>query len=210
MKHVKLFEQFVNESVNRIAKFNMQSEYGKTITDFLDTYFYSRSANKDIEAVKDLIYDSLKREIDAEINNANMDDWSSDDLENFLIRLINTLEDGESYIAYHSEESTEDEDLENEIRDLERDLEDMHASRAEMDIDMDIEAGQVIAQGKEWTDADGNRWGSAMNKADRGIEKAERELSKLKDPKANASRLKMFKKLAKSEVDKAIKLINKI
>ncbi len=210
MKHIKLFEQYINESNSRIAKFNMQSEYGKTITDFLDTYFYSRSANKDIEAVKDLIYDSLKREIDAEINNANMDDWSSDDFENFLIRLINTLEDDESYIAYHSEESTEDEDLENEIKDLERDLKDMHASRAEMDIDMDIEAGQVIAQGKEWTDADGNRWGSAMNKADRGIEKAERELSKLKDPKANASRLKMFKKLAKSEVDKAIKLINKI
>ena len=218
MEHILEFNEFIIERYGRsghssMYKDNAKTEFGTSIIKFVDSYFRGTNDNSTVSTVKSYIYDIIEAEVNDELNVVDLDDWDDKAFDDFLIRLINVVEDGERIVASKIEDYLADlnaQDVEDTVVDLERDLERAERERKEMDDDMDIDAGSVIAQGKEWTDADGNRWGAEMNVADEKIDSLKAEIQKIKSEGLDPKVIKNLQKVTKKEVNSAIKLINKI
>lgn len=67
--------------------------------------------------------------------------------------------------------------LEDKYDELEWELKDLKSRRRQLDIDMELDAGEM---GDKWTDDDANRYGTEMNELDNNIEKIEAMMNKIK------------------------------
>jgi len=218
MKHIKLYEEFITERYglrgqSSTYKDNAKTEYGKSIIKFVDAYSNGTGDTSVSSTVKSYIYDIIETEVNDELNVVDLDEWDEKAFDDFLIRLINAVEDGEHIVASKVEDYLTDlnaQDVDDRVYDLQIDLEQAEQEREDMDAEMDLDAGSVIAQGKEWTDADGNRWGAEMNKADAEIDKIKAEIEKVKSQGLDSKVIKNLKKVTKNEVNSVIKLINRI
>jgi len=218
MEYIFNYDSFITERFGyssglgngKMAKENLKTEYGAKLSKFLDNYYWQKSTSPVQETVRGFIYDILKREIDEDMNHSDMEEWDEKSFDDCLIRVINAVEDSEHIVASNTEDASEDEDREWEIRDLERDLKDAVKARKDLDAEQDLAAGQKQAQGGEWTDADGNEWGGYMNDADKKIEDIEAQLKKLQASGFDKKFLKEIKVTTKKEINVAIKQINQI
>jgi hypothetical protein len=170
MKHIKKFEDFLNE-----AKLN-ESEFQTLLNDLQDSI---DSKNLDILDWDEEDLDNIARAemydtLAAELHDILQDDfsrWTEKDL-TFWVKKMEKRFKPKLFSVFiwstFKRRSQEIQYVESEIRDLKQQL-------VELDNDMRMEAGQ---KGDNWTDADANRYGEQMMAAENEIEKLNKKLDR--------------------------------